>query len=141
MVPDRFHIEQVRDDRQLAAWVRLSEAGFGQELGWFYDAYARHGYGADACSLHYIGYLDATPVTSGTLLDAGGGATIYDVSTPPAFRRRGVGGALTHALMQEIHNRGFGATWIWSSQMARRVYQGLGFVDVDFGLREHVWHK
>lgn len=140
-VPDNFRIEQVRDDQMMVEWVRVSEAGFGGELAIFYDAYARHGYGPDAFSLHYIGYLDDTPVTSGTLLDAGGCASIYDVSTPPALRRQGFGGAITHALMWEIRNRGYTDTWIWSSNMAKSVYQKLGYVEVDFGLREHVWRK
>jgi GNAT superfamily N-acetyltransferase len=140
-VPDNFRIEQVHDDLMMAEWVRVSEAGFGTELGIFYDAYARHGYETDAFSLHYTGYLDDTPVTSGTLLDAGGWASIYDVSTPPAFRGQGFGGAITHALMQKIRSRGYGDTWIWSSNMAKRVYQKLGFVDVNFGQREYSWHK
>ena len=139
--PDHFHIEQVRNDQMLAEWVRVSEAGFGSELAMFYDAYARHGYGPDTFSLHYIGYLDDTPVTSGTLLDAGGCATIYDVSTPPALRHQGFGGAITHALMQEIRHRGYADTWIWSSNMAKRVYQKLGYIEVDFGLREHSWQR
>lgn len=71
-MPYHFRIEQVRSDQMLAEWVRVLEAGIGSELGIFYDAYARHGYGPHAFSLHYIGYLDDTPVTSGTLLDAGG---------------------------------------------------------------------
>jgi hypothetical protein len=71
-MPDHFRIEQVRNDQMLSEWVRVSEMGFGSELAMFYDVYARHGYGPDAFSLHYIGYADDTPVTSGTLLDAGG---------------------------------------------------------------------
>jgi GNAT superfamily N-acetyltransferase len=140
-LPDDFHIEQVRDDRKMAEWVRLSEAGFGGDLACFYDAYARHGYGPESFSLHYIGYLGETPVTSGTLLDAGGCASIYDVSTPPAFRRQGFGAAITHALMSEIRNRGYADTWIWSSNVGKSVYQKLGYVEADFGLREHVWHQ
>jgi ribosomal protein S18 acetylase RimI-like enzyme len=140
-VPDHFRIEQVRNDQMLAEWVHVSEAGFGSELALFYDAYARHGYGPDAFSLHYIGYLDDTPVTAGTLLDAGGCASIYDVSTPPAFRHRGFGRAITHTLMQEIHDRGYTDTWIWSSNMAKSIYQKLGYVDADFGLREHSWQR
>jgi GNAT superfamily N-acetyltransferase len=140
-VPDHFRIEQVLNDQMLAEWVRLSEAGMGSELALFYDAYARHGYGPDAFSLHYIGCLDDTPVTAGTLLDAGGCASIYDVSTPPAFRHRGFGRAITHALMQEIRDRGYADTWIWSSNMAKSIYQKLGYVDADFGLREHAWQR
>ena len=140
-VPDNFRIEQVGDDQQMAEWTRVSEAGFGMKLAVYYDAYTRHGYGPDAFSLHYIGYLDDTPVTSGTLLDAGGCAAIYDLSTPPAFRRQRFGGAMTHYLMQETRRRGYATTWIWSSNMAQSLYRSLGFVDADFGLRVHEWHK
>jgi GNAT superfamily N-acetyltransferase len=141
-VSDEFHIKQVLDDQMMSDWVKISEEGFGNnDLGCFYDAYARHGYGADAFSLHYIGYLGDTPVTSGTLLDAGGSATLYDISTPPAFRQQGFGGALTHFMMKEICNRGYKDTWIWSSDMAKSTYRRLGYVEADFGLREHQWHK
>src|SRR5258708_3787631 len=140
-MPQNFRIEQVCDDQILAEWVRASEEGFGGELAIFHDAYARHGYGPASFSLHYIGYLGDTPVTSGTLLDAGGCAAIYDLSTPPAFRRQGFGSALTHFMMQEIRNRGYADTWIWSSDIGKNVYQELGFVDAEVGVREHSWHK
>lgn len=140
-VPDDFHIERVTGDQMLAEWVKVSEAGFGADLACFYDAYARHGYGPGAFSLHYTGYLGDTPVTSATLLDAGGTAAIYDLSTPPEYRRQGLGGALTHALLNEICWRGYTDTWIWSSRMARSLYQEMGFSDADFGVHEHVWKR
>ena len=140
-VPDGFHIEKVQDDAGMAAWVQISEAGFGGELLWFYDAYARHGYGPEALSLHYIGYLGDTPVTSGTLLDAGGCASIYDVSTPQALRGQGFGSAITHFLMTQIRQRGYASTWIWSSDQGKSVYQKLGYVEADFGIREYPWRK
>lgn len=140
-VPHHFHIERVRDDEMMAEWVRISEEGFEEELSIFYDAYARHGYRLGAFSLHYTGYLGDTPVTSGTLLDAGGSASIYDISTPPALRGQGFGGAITHALMREIRSRGYADTWIWSSNAAKSLYQKLVYVDADFGVREHSWHR
>ncbi len=140
-VSEHFHIRQVRDDAMMAEWLQASEAGFEMELGWFYDAYARHGYRQDAFSLHYTGYLDNIPVTSGTLLDAGGGAAIYDVSTLPAYRGQGFGGAITHAMMRKIRQKGYADTFIWSSGMAVSVYEQLGFVAADFGIREHVWRR
>jgi GNAT superfamily N-acetyltransferase len=139
--PAGFHIERVQDDAGMAAWVKASEAGFGGELLWFYDAYARHGYGPEAFSIHYIGYQDDTPVTSGTLLDAGGCASIYDVSTPAALRGNGYGGALMHFLMLEIKKRGYPDTWIWASETGKTLYQKLGYVAADFGLREYTWQK
>jgi GNAT superfamily N-acetyltransferase len=141
-VSEDFHIERVINDQMMREWVQMSEAGFGVEVDCFYDAYARHGYDeTNAHSLHYTGYLGDVPVTSGTLLDAGGWASIYDVSTPPAFRGQGFGGAITQFLMQQIRNRGYSDTWIWSSNMAKSVYQKLGYLDTDFGVREHTWHK
>jgi len=41
----------------VAAWQQRTTEVFS-------DAYARHGYGPDAFSLHYIGYADDAPVTS-----------------------------------------------------------------------------
>jgi ribosomal protein S18 acetylase RimI-like enzyme len=140
-VPEGFQVRQVQDDAALEEWEQLSSAGFGGELGRYFDAYARHGYGPEAYSLHFTGYLDGTPVTTATLLDAGGTASLYDISTPPEHRRRGFGAAITHALMQVIRARGYGETWIWSSDVARRVYQRLGYVDADFGVREYKWRR
>jgi GNAT superfamily N-acetyltransferase len=140
-VPDTFHIEHVRDKKMLETWKQVSAEGFGGDVQVFYDAYARHGFGPDACSLHYIGYLDDQPVTSSTLLLAGGIASIYDVSTPPALRRRGFGSTITLAAMQEAQRRGYQYAWIWSSVMGKSVYRKLGFVDADFGVREYQWRQ
>jgi|GEM_PF-777888 len=139
--PVDLRIEQVRDDRQLREWVDISEAGFGSALPLFYVAYARHGYGAEASSLHYTGYINGAAVATATLLEAGGTAAIYDLSVPPVWRRRGASSALTYALLQEIQRRGYCETWIWSSNMAVPVYRKLGFVDADFGIREHGWRR
>src|SRR5262249_16932014 len=89
--------------QMLSEWIRVSEVGFGSYLALFSQAYARHGYGPDAFSFHSIGYADDTPVTSGTLLEAGGCATISDVSTPPAFRHPGFGGAIAGYHPSIIH--------------------------------------
>ncbi len=140
-MPDGFRIERVANDEQMAEWIQISEAGFGELYPHFYAAYARHGYGADAFSLHYIGYLGDTPVTSSTLLDAGGTAGIYDVSTPPDLRGQGFGSAITHFMMREMLSRGYTDTWIWASDIGRKVYQKIGYVDADFGMREHTWRK
>jgi GNAT superfamily N-acetyltransferase len=140
-VPDGFHIEQVCDTTKLEVWKQISSEGFGGDAQIYYDAYARHGFGPGAISLHYIGYLGDVPVTSSTLLVAGGIASVYDVSTPPALRRQGFGGAITFAMLQEAQRRGYRYAWIWSSQLGQSVYRKLGFVAADFGVREYQWRK
>jgi hypothetical protein len=131
----------VTDATMLEAWKQISAVGFGGDTQIYYDAYARHGFGPDATSLHYIGYLGDRPVTSATLLLAGGIAGVYDVSTPPAWRHRGFGGAITFAMLQEARQREYDHAWIWSSPMGKSVYSKLGFVAADFGVREYRWRK
>jgi ribosomal protein S18 acetylase RimI-like enzyme len=140
-LPEHFRIDYVSDNAMLDAWKRVSAAGFGGDTQIYYDAYARHGFGAEAISLHYIGYLNDQPVTSSTLLLAGGIAGIYDISTPPAFRRQGYGSAITRAMMREAQRRGYADAWIWSSNMGKGIYQACGFVAADFGVREYQWQK
>ena len=140
--PDGFHIEQVRNEAMLEQWCAVSAAGFGGgDLQVFYHAYARHGFGDEAIVAHYIGFLEDQPVTSSTLLVAGGSASVYNVSTPEDFRRQGFGGAITYVCMQEALRRGYQDAWIWSSDQGRGVYGRLGYVPVDFGVREYQWKR
>ena len=111
-VAANFGVKYVNDVEMLEEWKRVSAAGFGGDVQVFYDAYARHGFGPDAVSLHYIGYLDDEPVTSATLLLAGGVAGIYDVSTPPPLRGQGFASAITFATMEEAQKRGYLDAWI-----------------------------
>jgi GNAT superfamily N-acetyltransferase len=139
--PAHFHIRQVIDITMLGQWRQISAEGFGGDTQIFYDAYARHGFGPEASSLHYIGYLGDQPVTSATLLLAGGIAGVYDVSTPPAWRRHGFGGAITAAALRAAWLRGYQSAWVWSSQMGQSVYRRLGFVAGDIGAREYRWRR
>lgn len=142
VVDERFRIVRVNDAQMLEAWRQISAEGFGGgEYHNFYQAYARHGFATDALAHHYIGYLADQPVTSGTLLLAGGSASIYNVSTPRQRRRQGFGGAITYALLAEMRRRGYTWSWIWASQLGKSVYAKLGFVPTDFGVREYQWRR
>jgi len=141
-VDEQFHIKFVDNPVMLEAWRQISAEGFGGgEYQNFYAAYARHGFGPDAFSLHYIGYLGETPVTSSTLLLAGGIAGIFDVSTPIACRHQGFGSAISWAMLQEAQRRGYADAFVWSSNMGKGVYPRAGFVPVELGLREYQWQK
>ena len=138
----RFRVEQVTSEAMLENWRAVSSAGFGGgEYHNFFEAYARHGFGEDARALHYIGYLDSRPATSGTLLLAGGCAGIYDVSTPESDRRKGLGAAITYAMMRAARERGHEWAWLQSSPMGRGVYAALGFTEVGIGVKEYRWKR
>jgi ribosomal protein S18 acetylase RimI-like enzyme len=140
-VPAGFTIQRVQDDAELWMWKLAQDAGFGGNAQIYYDAYARHGYGPAAAARHYVGFQDDRPVTSGTLLMSDGIASIYNVSTPPELRRRGYGSAITAHMMGEAIGCGYRMAWIWASDAGKGVYARLGFVEEDFGIREHTWHQ
>jgi GNAT superfamily N-acetyltransferase len=139
LIPNRFHTQQVQTSAMLDSWRQISAAGFGVDVQIHWEAYARHGFGSHAASLHYIGYQDDQPVTSATLLLAGGIAGIWDVSTPPSMRGKGFGSAITLHLLHEACAHGYTTAWVWSSTMGKRVYERVGFVAADFGIREYQW--
>jgi hypothetical protein len=137
--PDGFTVRKVNSDAMLEEWRQISGAGFGMDVQVYYDAYARHGYGPDACSLHYTGYQGSQPVTSATLLLSDGIAGLFDISTPPPLRRQGYGSAITTFIMQEAKDLGCQMAWLWSSDQGKGMYSRLGFVEMDLGVREYPW--
>lgn len=139
--PDGFSVKQVTDDAMLEEWKQLSSAGFEMDIQIYYDAYVRHGFGPVARSLHFIGYQGTQSVTSATLLLSDGIAGIYDISTPPAFRRRGYGEAITAYIMQEAVSHGYRMAWLMASDEGKSVYRSLGFVEEDLGIREYLWNS
>ncbi len=141
-VAQGFRVEQVTNPEQFDIWLDINARGFGsKDYSVFRAAYLRHGFGEDAQAIHFIGYQHDAPVTSSTLLLAGGSASAYNISTPVDLRRQGFGAAITHATFQAARERGYPSGWIWSSPMGRSVYQRTGFVITDFGIREYQWKK
>ena len=141
-VADGFHVRQVVDQTLFDVWTEINARGFGSsDYSKFHAAYSRHGFGADAQAIHFIGYLDEEPVTSSTLLVAGGCVSVYNVSTPTDLRRQGFGSAITRAALQHAQSLGYRSSWIWSSNLGRGVYTKLGYVITDLGIREFQWRK
>lgn len=75
----------------------------------------------------YLGLLDGQPVATASLMAAAGVGGIYDVSTAPAARGRGVGTAITHAAMRDARAIGYQFATLQSSPMGMRMYRRLGF--------------
>lgn len=149
VVSPRFHLERVDNAQMLGEWLTVSLTGFGHlppapakwDENYYYAGYLRHGFGADAHSLHYIGYLDDQPVTAATLNLASGIAGLFDISTLEPYRRQGFGSAISWKLTEEAQKRGYTQAYVWSSQMGKRVYQGVGFVPIALGMREYEWQR
>lgn len=141
--PDGLQVVQVRDPEMLAAWTDASGRGFecGPKAVRIYrDAYARCLSAADPRVLQHVGFWRGQPVTSSTLVLADGIAGVYDISTPPEFRRCGFGAAITYANLEAARERGFGHACLMSSDMGESVYARLGF-STRVSFSEYTWRK
>lgn len=129
-VPAELRIEPVRDEATLQDWLIASAAGYEAEMPKvqpYYNTYACLGFAPEGAFQHFVGYFDTTPVTSSTLLLAGGLAGIYDVSTAPQMRHRGCGTAITLACLRMAAERGYHHAVLQASEEGEPLYRRLGF--------------
>lgn len=81
-----------------------------------------------ACAVA-VAYDGALPVATATLVTVAGVAGVYGVGTVPVARRRGLGRALTLAVLHEGQRRGCDLAFLNPSPEGYAVYAGLGFAD------------
>ncbi len=75
-----------------------------------------------------VARIEDRPVSVGSYQPNEGAAEITGVATLPAFRRRGIGAALTSALVQDALGAGVGMVFLSADDEAvARVYSRLGF--------------
>jgi ribosomal protein S18 acetylase RimI-like enzyme len=77
-----------------------------------------------------VARLDGEAVATAMALDADGDCGIYNVTTAPHARRRGLGTALTLLHAQEAFARGCRTASLQSTEMAERLYAAVGFRDL-----------
>jgi ribosomal protein S18 acetylase RimI-like enzyme len=125
---ENFNIIQADDTEALKLWANTAVKGF--EAPALYPAFVNL-----ECSLgssqpsyrHYLGLLDHQPVSTSALFLGERVAGIYCVSTLPAARRLGIGGAITLYALREAFEKGYHVAVLQSSPMGRNVYRRLGF--------------
>ncbi len=70
------------------------------------------------------------PVAAAALFDGAGVAGVYNVVTVPEARRRGIGRAVTNAVLDEAVARGHTLAVLGASDLGLPVYRRLGFREV-----------
>jgi ribosomal protein S18 acetylase RimI-like enzyme len=98
---------------------------------------------ADGSSVLYVVEGDDGPVASGMYQAVGGVAEVVGVATLPAARRRGLGAAVTSALIDDAVRSGVDTVFLSAaSDDVARVYERLGFERVGHaGLAEQAGGK
>lgn len=77
-----------------------------------------------------VGHLDGEAVAAGISFDHGGDCGIYNVVTREHARRRGIGTAVTAALVRDARERGCETASLQSTPVAEGVYAAVGFRDL-----------
>ena len=139
--PQNLEIRPTRDRNSLLTFARTMCLGFQLSrtvLEHMIDQVVAMGYGTEGPLINYVGYLDGRPVATSSLYLDSGVAGIYNVSTLPAVRRRGIGTAVTMAPLIEATRRGYRFAILHSSAMAHPMYEQLGF-DTYCYFHQYLW--
>jgi GNAT superfamily N-acetyltransferase len=94
----------------------------------FYEAAAPVLLTPDSPLWLYVGYLGDCPVASAELTVGGGVVGLYGISTLAAYRRRGIGGALTLRPLRDARAAGYRVAVLQASADGVGVYARVGFV-------------
>lgn len=115
----------------LTLWTEILIEGFEMPQSTFRSFYnINEIMGINLPVRHFIGFVDGQPAAISTLYEGAGVAGIYNVATLPAFRRQGLGAALTWHGLNDARQRGLKIGILQSSDMGFGVYQKLGFEKV-----------
>lgn len=130
--PPDVTVAPVRDSAEMATWLTLFAAGFGfdDSAGWYRRLALAAFQAGGPVGPYLIARLGGEPVGTACLYVTDQTAGLYEVSTLPAARRRGIGAALTLATMRAGRERGCALGVLQASAMGAPVYRRLGFQSV-----------
>jgi ribosomal protein S18 acetylase RimI-like enzyme len=131
--PAGLRAEAVEDDEAQARWVDGMAAGFGMgedgrlAMTRLSDAV---GYGREAPWRRFVGTIDGAVAGTSGLMVSERLCGIYNVTTVPDARRRGVASAMTGMALREGRERGYEVAILGASEMGYSVYRRLGFEEI-----------
>lgn len=121
-----LEIARVQTAAELTAFQETAFEGFGLpvQLGsLFLTEQLMSAPGVDL----YLGCVDGAPASTSLLVPSHGVAGVYWVATREAFRRRGLGEALTWAAVRGGVAQGCRVASLQASRMGEPVYERMGF--------------
>jgi ribosomal protein S18 acetylase RimI-like enzyme len=129
--PAGTFIERARDAVTFKAACDVMYEGFAAPpiLGEAFEAFAALGFGDEVPLRVFVARLDGAPVATATGVVGDDALAIYNVTTLPAARRRGIGQAVMLAAMRDGAALGCQSAVLQSSEAGHGVYEALGFRD------------
>jgi ribosomal protein S18 acetylase RimI-like enzyme len=128
--PAGLQVRRARSARELQTFARLSAANWTPpdlNVVRFYQL-AGPALLQDDCPIWlYLGYLGEDAVATAELTVGGGVVGLYNISTLPAYRRRGVGTAMTVQPLVEAREQGNRAAILQAAAAGVGIYERVGF--------------
>ena len=130
---DGLEIKQVRDIETFREWTHLNAISFGLTDGIKNITIKEHAslfLDNTLPGWHFICYLNGKPAGTSTVYVADGVAGIYNITTAPEARGRGVGEAVTRQAMIAGKNAGCAFATLQATKKGRPVYEKIGYEGV-----------
>jgi ribosomal protein S18 acetylase RimI-like enzyme len=125
-----LRIVRVKSAVDLEVFARLSAANWSppdQQVLRFYDHAASLLLAPDCPQWLYLGYLGRRAVATAEAAIGGGVVGLYNISTVPAYRRRGIGTAMTVRPLVDARHAGIRTGILQAAPEGVGVYQRVGF--------------
>jgi ribosomal protein S18 acetylase RimI-like enzyme len=125
-----LEIRRIRVRADLDAYARLSAANWSppdQQVISYFSQTAATFLAPGSEQWIYLGLVDGEPVATAELTVGGGVVGLYNISTVPSYRGRGIGSAMTAAPLLEARSAGHRTAILQAAPDGVRIYQRLGF--------------
>jgi ribosomal protein S18 acetylase RimI-like enzyme len=130
VVPPEITVSLVKSREDLSRWEDVSFTGFAMDdplAKQYHKFIGSFDISVTSPQKLFLAYFDGNPAGTALVFFYKDTAGIYFVSTLPAYRRRGMGRSLTHAVMSYARNAGSRFGILQSSKAGLNVYRRAGF--------------
>jgi len=127
---DDFHIKEINDLKSLKDWTKLNAVCFSltRDIQSFItDKNAGLFLNKTVSGRHFVAYYKNKPVGTSSVFLADGVAGIYNVTTAPGARGKGIGGAITKAALMYGKKAGYTFAILQATKKGVPVYKKIGF--------------
>jgi GNAT superfamily N-acetyltransferase len=122
-------IEKVTTTQALKDFIHVFKRGFSisEQPAKFFEGYFKANFQNPEQQSLFIGYVNGKPASISAYYIDSGVNMVHSISTLPEYRGRGYGRILTEtSILEALKLRDLPVT-LYSSEMAERLYQNLGF--------------
>jgi ribosomal protein S18 acetylase RimI-like enzyme len=132
-IPRHLRVDVVRNEAELDGYASVLAQDFGEgeaEARWVHEIFRHIGLAEECAWQHLVASVERVPVATATLFVTDKTAGLYFIATAPAWRRRGVGAAVTAAALDLAREREAHYAVLGASTMGYSVYRRVGFSDL-----------